>query len=38
MPLIGQTRVLIEDLDRTYERLYPLFRRYQEKKTRGKTK
>lgn len=38
MPLISQTRVLIEDLDRTYERLYPLFRRHQEKKPTGKTK
>lgn len=38
MPLISQTRVLIEDLDSTYERLCPLFRRHQQKKPAGKTK
>jgi ATP adenylyltransferase len=27
MPLVSQTRVLIEDLDSTYDRLLPLFRR-----------
>lgn len=27
MPLVSQTRILIEDLDSTYDRLLPLFRR-----------
>jgi hypothetical protein len=30
MPIVGRTRVVIEDLDMTYVRLRPLF----EKKTR----
>jgi ATP adenylyltransferase len=35
MPLVSQTRVLIEDLLGTYERLYPLFRRHRKKKPKG---
>jgi len=27
MPLIGNTKVTIEDLDKTYDRLYPLFQK-----------
>ncbi|UCC38273.1 MAG: HIT domain-containing protein [Candidatus Aminicenantes bacterium] len=34
MPLVGKTRLTIEDLDTTYERLFPFFQK--EKKTRTK--
>lgn len=32
MPLVSQTRVLIEDLKTTYDRLYPHFQGYSKKK------
>ena len=32
MPLVSDTRVLIEDLKTTYKRLYPLFQNYKSKK------
>jgi len=35
MPLVSQTRVLIEDLARTYDRLRPLFQK-EERRTRRK--
>jgi ATP adenylyltransferase len=35
MPIVGQTKVLIEDLESTYERLWPLF---QEEKKRSRRK
>ena len=35
MPLVGGTRLFIEDLEMTYERLLPLF--LKEKKRRGRT-
>jgi ATP adenylyltransferase len=38
MPLVSQTRVVIEDLDRAYERLSALFRRTGSDPGRGKTK
>ncbi|MBM3284900.1 MAG: HIT domain-containing protein [Candidatus Aminicenantes bacterium] len=37
MPLVSQTRVLIEDLNATYERLYPLFQSCKEKRQTRKT-
>jgi len=37
MPLVSQTRVVIEDLDSVYERLSPLFQRAKVYPGRGKT-
>ncbi len=34
MPLVGQTRVLTEDLDTTYERLFPLFEKERKRAAR----
>jgi ATP adenylyltransferase len=34
MPVIGETKVIIEDLDATYDRLLPLFRRAKSSSTR----
>jgi ATP adenylyltransferase len=36
MPLVSQTRVLIEDLERTYDRLRPLFQRERDRRTGGR--
>ncbi len=38
MPLVSRTRVLIEDLDRTYERLYPLFSKHRQTKPKRKAR
>ncbi len=34
MPLIAQTKVVIEDLETTYNRLYEIFQKYETKKTK----
>ncbi|MGD1009242.1 MAG: HIT domain-containing protein [Candidatus Aminicenantales bacterium] len=36
MPLVGGTRVFIEDLDRTYEQLRPLFDQERERRKRAR--
>jgi hypothetical protein len=36
MPLIGATRVFIEDLDTTYQRLRPLFDDEKRRRERGR--
>lgn len=36
MPLVGQTKILTEDLDTTYERLFPLFEK-ERKRARRRT-
>lgn len=36
MPLVSQTRVLIEDLESTFERLFPLFQKEKENSQRRK--
>jgi ATP adenylyltransferase len=34
MPILGRTRVVIEDLDATYDRLAPLFQKHRRRAAR----